>query len=151
LNNIQNELKQTQSSQIAIFSAILAMLTFVITNTGILASASIDIWHILIINFSYILVCIIFFTFILFFLPDYKFTKNRRNFSIILIIILFIIVLGISIYAKYFNKVNNEKSNTNNEQQTEKAETEKTDYSETGLHNEYPPIENDILNSITTN
>ncbi len=68
IEDMENRADNNQALQLTVFSIVLTILSFVLTNAKILAADNIDFKNVLLINLTYLLVCSVLFTFILFFI-----------------------------------------------------------------------------------
>ena len=77
VEKLNNKLETSLGTQFGIFSALLSILAFVLTNAKILTIESISFKNVLLVNLSYILVCSVLFYFVLWFIKPYKHSKGR--------------------------------------------------------------------------
>ncbi len=101
--DLQESNKKSQGLQLAVFSIVLTILAFVLTNAKILATSEIDFKNVLLVNLSYILSADVLFTFIYLFLgPTFYGKKGKlRIFAfIILPILLIFAIVGIALLMK---------------------------------------------------
>lgn len=89
---LQDEYKKHQGLQLAVFSIVLTILAFVLTNAKILAADQIDFKNVLLVNLSFILSADVLFSFIYLFVGPIFYSKKGglRIFSFIVLPILLI-------------------------------------------------------------
>lgn len=98
---LQDENKKHQGIQLAIFSMVLSILAFVLTNAKILAVEQINFKNVLLVNLSFILSIDILFSFIYLFLGPISYSKKGklRLFTFIILPILLIVsIVCISLF-----------------------------------------------------
>ena len=100
---LQDEYKKHQGLQLAVFSIVLTILAFVLTNAKILAAEQINFKNVLLVNLSFILSADVFFLFIYLFLGPIFYSKKGglRTFSFIVFPILLVVsIVLIALYMK---------------------------------------------------
>lgn len=100
---LQDEYKKHQGLQLAVFSIVLTILAFVLTNAKILAAEQINFKNVLLVNLSFILSADVFFSFIYLFLGPIFYSKKGglRTFSFIVLPILLVVsIVLIALYMK---------------------------------------------------
>lgn len=75
---IQESNKKSKGIDLAVYSIILSILAFVLTNAKILAASQIDFKNVLLVNLSFILSAVVLFTFIYVFLGVHSYGRNRK-------------------------------------------------------------------------
>lgn len=100
---LQDSYRRLQGLQLAVFSIVLTILAFVLTNAKILAASEIDFKNVLLVNLSFLLSADILFSCIYLFLGPIFYSKKGklRTFTfIILPIILIVAIILVAIFMK---------------------------------------------------
>lgn len=86
LGRIENNIRNAQGMQLAVFSIVLTILAFVLTNAKILAASEIDFKNVLLVNVSYLLSADIFFSLIYLFMGPVFHQKSTALRYLILVV-----------------------------------------------------------------
>lgn len=98
---LQDEHKKHQGLQLAVFSIVLSILAFVLTNSKILAAEHINFKNVLLVNLSFILSVDILFSFIYLFLGPIFYSKKCRLRVFLFIILPILIIAAIVLISLY--------------------------------------------------
>lgn len=98
---LQDEYKKHQGLQLAVFSIVLTILSFVLTNARILAAEQIDFKNVLLVNLSFILSADVLFSFIYLFLGPIFYSKKGGLRTVTFIIVPILLVISIVLIALY--------------------------------------------------
>lgn len=98
---LQDEYKKHQGLQLAVFSIVLTILAFVLTNAKILAAEQIDFKNVLLVNLSFILSADVLFSFIYLFLGPIFYSKKGGLRTVTFIIVPILLVISIVLIALY--------------------------------------------------
>ena len=96
---LQDVYKKSQGVQLAVFSIVLTILAFVLTNAKILAVDSIDFKNVLLVNLSFILSADVFFSFIYLFIGPIFYSKKSGLRIFTMIILPFLLITAIVLVA----------------------------------------------------
>lgn len=100
---LEDNIRKSQGVQLAVFSIVLSILAFVLTNAKVLAAENIDFKNILLINLSFILSTDVLFSLIYLFMGPVFYSKKGKLRTFVFIalpIILITSIVLISIFAK---------------------------------------------------
>ena len=98
---IEDSLRNTQGMQLTVFSIVLTILAFVLTNAKILAATDIDFKNVLLVNISYLLSADVFFSFIYLFIGPALFRSSKRILIIFLILVPILLSAALVLVALY--------------------------------------------------
>jgi len=100
---MEESYKKSQGIQLAVFSIVLTILAFVLTNAKILSVDGISVKNVLLVNLSFILSADVFFSFIYLFLGPVFYSKKGRLRFFTFIFLPIILIAGIVLVSLFMN------------------------------------------------